>query len=392
MKKSVRDIDVKGKRVLVRVDFNVPLREGEVADDTRIRAALPTIRYLLEQGAQVILMSHLGRPKGKVVEGLRMDPVARRLSQLLGKPVSKLDDCIGDQVMKAVQEMGEGEVILLENTRFHPEEGANDPEFARELASLAHIFVNDAFGTAHRAHASTAGVARYLPAVAGFLLEKEIEFLSKALYAPEHPFVAILGGAKISDKIGVIEALLQRVDSLLLGGGMANTFLLAQGYGVGDSLVEADRVEDAKRLLKSTKLLLPLDLIIGDRFAADAQAKVMPAGEVPSGWRILDIGPSTVHLFQERLQGAQMVIWNGPLGVFEFPQFAEGTMAIARALADLEATTIIGGGDSAAAVVQAGVADRMSHVSTGGGAALEFLEGKELPGMAALDDRAESEA
>ena len=388
-KKTVKDINVTGKRVLVRVDFNVPLAEGKVADDTRLRAALPTIQYLLDQGAKVILMSHLGRPKGKVVEELRMDPVAERLSELLGRPVRKLDDCVGDAVKAAVAEMRPGDVILLENTRFHPEERKNDPQFAKKLAELADVFVNDAFGTAHRAHASTVGVAQYLPAVAGLLMEKELNFLGKALESPERPFVALLGGAKISDKIGVIENLLTRVDALLIGGGMANTFLKAQGYEVGQSLVEDESLGVAKELLERAgeKLILPVDAVVADRFAADAASKAVPVDEVPPDWRILDIGPRTVELFKEKLAEARTVVWNGPLGVFEFPKFAAGTEAIARFLADLEATTIIGGGDVVAAVRRAGVADRITHVSTGGGAALEFLEGKELPGVAALLDK-----
>jgi phosphoglycerate kinase len=394
-KKTIRDIDVKSKRVLARVDFNVPLATDpesgaiEVTDDTRIRAALPTIQYLLDQGAAVILMSHLGRPKGVVVEGLRMDPVAQRLSQLLGQPVRKLDDCVGPEVSQAVEEMAPGEVILLENTRFHAEETKNDAAFAQALASLGEVYVNDAFGTAHRAHASTEGVTHYLPAVAGFLMEKELTFLGRALTAPEHPFITILGGAKVSDKIGVIENLLPRVEGLLIGGGMANTFLKAQGYEVGESLVEDDKLEVARGLLAEAeaRLVLPVDVVIADAFSADAQRRTVGVDEVPSGWRILDIGPQTVALFKEKLAGAKTVVWNGPMGVFEFAPFAEGTQAIAGALAELEATIIIGGGDSVAAVEQAGVADKMTHISTGGGAALEFLEGKELPGMAALQDK-----
>ncbi|HDN79718.1 MAG TPA: phosphoglycerate kinase [Chloroflexi bacterium] len=388
-KKTIRDVDVKGKRVLVRVDFNVPLADGKVADDRRIRAALPTIQYLLDHGAAVILMSHLGRPKGKVVPELRMDPVAERLSQLLGQPVRKLDDCIGPEVEAAVRAMKPGDVILLENTRFHPEERKNDPEFARKLASLADLFVNDAFGTAHRAHASTVGVARYLPAVAGFLMERELRFLGQALESPERPFVALLGGAKISDKIGVIRNLLSKVDALLIGGGMANTFFKAQGYKVGDSLVEDEAIDTAKGLLDEAgdKLILPVDVVIADKVAPDAAVKTIKVGDVPAGWRILDIGPETVEFFKGKLQGARTVVWNGPMGVFEVEPFAKGTFAIAEALAELEgATVIVGGGDSAAAVEKAGVADRITHVSTGGGASLEFLEGKELPGVAALED------
>lgn len=389
MKKTVRDVKVEAKRVLVRVDFNVPLAEGKVTDDTRIRAALPTINYLLEHGAKVILMSHLGRPKGKVVDKLRLSAVPERLAELLGRPVRKLDDCVGRKVEAAVAEMRRGDVILLENTRFHPEEESNHPVYARELASLADIFVNDAFGAAHRAHASTVGVAEYLPSVAGFLMEKEITFLGKALAAPDHPFVAILGGAKISSKIGLIDNLLTKVDGLLIGGGMANTFLKAQGHDIGQSLVEDDSLDVARETLERAgeRLALPVDVVVADRFDAEADSKVVPVGQVPEDWRILDIGPETVELFKRKLAGAKTVVWNGPMGVFEFPRFAEGTFAIARFLADLEATTIIGGGDVVAAVGQAGVADRIAHVSTGGGASLEFLEGNPLPAVAALEDK-----
>ncbi|RLC64008.1 MAG: phosphoglycerate kinase [Chloroflexi bacterium] len=388
-KKTIRDVDVRGKRVLVRVDFNVPLKEGTVADDMRIRAALPTIQYLLDHEAAVILMSHLGRPKGKVVSELRMDPVAERLAELLGRPVKKLDDCVGPEVEAAVEAMRPGDVILLENTRFHPEERANDPEFARQLAGLAEIFVNDAFGSAHRAHASTEGVTHYLPAVAGFLMEKELEFLGRATENPEHPYVAILGGAKISDKIGVIENLLTKCDRLLIGGGMANTFFKAMGFEVGDSLVEDEAVETAGALIKQAGgvLVLPVDVVIADAFDNEANTRVVAPNEVTPGWRILDIGPKTVSTFESALGGAKTVVWNGPMGVFEMPNFAQGTFAVARLLAHLDAVTIIGGGDSAAAVRQAGVADKMTHVSTGGGASLEFLEGKVLPGVAVLEDK-----
>jgi len=379
-KKTIRDVDVRGKRVLVRVDFNVPLKEGAVADDTRIRAALPTVNYLLEQGAALILCSHLGRPKGKIVPELRMDPVATRLAELLGRPVKKLDDCVGPEVETAVKATQPGDVILLENTRFHPEERANDPEFARQLASLAEIYVNDAFGAAHRAHASTEGVTHYLPAVAGFLMEKELKFLGQATENPEHPYVAILGGAKISDKIGVVENLLKECDRLLIGGGMANTFFKAMDFEVGDSLIEEGAVEMAEALLKQAggTLVLPVDVVIADAFDNDARTRVVAPNEVPPGWRILDIGPKG---------GAKTVVWNGPLGVFEMPNFAKGTFALAQSLADLDAVTIIGGGDSAAAVRQAGLTARMTHVSTGGGASLEFLEGKVLPCVAVLEDR-----
>jgi phosphoglycerate kinase len=389
-KKTIRDVDVKGKRVLVRVDFNVPLAEGRVADDTRIRAAVPTIQYLLDNRATVILCSHLGRPKGQVVDDLKMDPIARRLSELLERPVAKLDDCIGPEVESAVGRAKPGDVLLLENTRFHPEEKGNAPAFAAQLAALADLYVNDAFGSAHRAHASTEGVAHYLPAVAGLLMERELAFLGGALAAPQHPFVAILGGAKISDKIGVIKNLIDRVDALLIGGGMANTFLKADGYDVAESLVEDSSLETARALLEEgeQKLILPVDVTVADRFDANAFTQVVTVGNVPPGWRILDIGVRTLELFQERLAGARTVVWNGPMGVFEFPKFAQGTEAVARMLAALpEAMTIIGGGDSAAAVQRAGLSDQMSHISTGGGASLEFLEGKVLPGVAALLDR-----
>jgi len=392
-KKTIRDVDVSGKRALVRVDFNVPLQEGTVADDTRIQAALPTIEYLLDRNAAVILMSHLGRPKGQIVPELRMDPVAARLSELLGRPVKKLDDCVGPEIEAAVQAMQPGEVVLLENTRFHPQEKANDPAFAAQLAALADVYVNDAFGAAHRAHASTEGVARAIrerggAAVAGLLMERELTFLGRAVENPEHPFVAILGGAKISDKISFVEELLERCDRLLVGGGMANTFFKAMGFGVGDSLVEEDAVPTAQALLKSSgsRLILPVDVVIADAFDNDARARVVAPNEVSSGWRILDIGPKTVTTFESALGGAKTVLWNGPLGVFEMPNFAEGTRAVARLLAGMEATTIIGGGESAAAVRQAGLADRMTHVPTGGGASLEFLEGKTLPAVAALDE------
>ena len=394
-KKTIHDVDVQDKRVIVRVDFNVPLESGEITDDTRIRAALPTIQYLLDHGAAVILMSHLGRPRGKVVEELRLNPVATRLSKLLAQMetrsnhVRKLDDCIGPEVKIAADSLKPGEVLLLENLRFHAGEEANDPALAQQLASLAHIYVNDAFGAAHRAHASTAGIADYLPAVAGLLMQREIQFLSQAVEAPDHPYVAILGGAKISDKIGVIETLLRKVEVLLIGGGMANTFLMAQGFELGDSLVEESSVSTAERLLSegSNKLVLPVDAIVADDFSAGANSLVVGVDQVPVGWRILDIGPNTVDLFRAKLMGARTVVWNGPMGVFEFEPFSRGTRAIAEALAGIEATTIIGGGDSVAAIQQAGLADKMTHISTGGGASLEFLEGKELPGIGALDDK-----
>ena len=389
-KKTIRDIQVAGKRVLVRVDFNVPLdKAGNITDDTRIRAALPTIQYLCDKDAKVILCSHLGRPKGKVTEEFRLTHVAKRLSELLGAPVTRTDDCIGPEVEKTVAAMKPGDVLLLENLRFHAEEEANDAGFAKKLASLADLYVNDAFGTAHRAHASTEGVTHYLPGVAGFLMERELNFLGKALAAPTRPFVAILGGAKVSDKIGVIENLLPKVDQLIVGGGMANTFLRAQGYEVGASLLEADKIELARDLLKRAgqKLLLPVDVVVADDFKAEARHQTVAVNKVPAGWRILDIGPKSVEAFAPVLKKAKTVVWNGPMGVFEFPAFAAGTVAIAKALASTDATTIIGGGDSAAAVEQAGVADKITHISTGGGASLEFLEGKVLPGVAALQDK-----
>lgn len=394
-KKTIRDIDLEGRRVLVRVDFNVPFdARQQITDDTRIRAALPTIRYLLDQKAAVILMSHLGRPKGQPVESMRLTPVARRLSDLLGLPVEMAPDCIGPQVTDMVRELLPGQVLLLENLRFHKEEEQNDPDFARQLADLGEIYVNDAFGSAHRAHASTEGVTRYLPSVAGFLMEKEINFLGSALEHPKRPFAAIIGGAKVSDKITVLDRLIGMVDVLLIGGGMANTFLKAEGHEVGDSLVENEKLDVARDLLAKARqrqlaFVLPIDVVIAARFAADADHKTVPADAVPSGWRILDIGERTIAAFREHLSDAQTIIWNGTLGVAEMPAFAKGTDAIISILAELTkrgATTIIGGGDSAAAVEQAGAADKMTHVSTGGGASLEFLEGRTLPGVAALQD------
>ncbi len=390
-KKTVRDIDIRGKRVLVRVDFNVPLKDGQVGDDTRIRAALPTIRYLLEGGAAVVLMSHLGRPKG-VDEKLRLAPVGARLGELLGRPVLALRGCIGPEVEEAVLATPPGHVVLLENLRFHPEEEKNDPTFAQQLARLGEVYVNDAFGTAHRAHASTEGVAHYLPAVAGFLMEQELDALGRALQDPARPFVAILGGAKISDKIGVIRKLLGTADALLIGGGMANTFLKAQGYAVGDSLVEEEAVTTAKEILAQVcdcgqDFFLPVDVVVADRFDAAAAHKRVPVDQVPEGWRILDIGPRTVDMFRDALRGAKLVLWNGPMGVFEFPTFAAGTKAVAQAVADSGAYSVVGGGDSVAALQQLGVADKIGHLSTGGGASLEFLEGKLLPGVEILLDR-----
>lgn len=391
-KMTVSDLDMAGKRVLVRVDFNVPLQDGEVADDTRIRAALPTIEYLRRQGARVILVSHLGRPKGKVVEELRMAPVARRLSQLLGTEVKMVPACVGPEVEAAAAQLKDGEVLLLENIRFYPGEEKNDPEFAKQLAAIADAYVNDAFGTAHRAHASTVGVAQLLPAAAGFLMQKELEYLGRALENPERPFLAILGGAKVSDKIGVIRNLLPKVDAIAIGGGMAYTFLKAQGYEVGKSIVDEERLELAKELMAEAKqrgvtFLLPVDVVVADKFAPDAARKVVDVSEIPADWQGLDIGPKTRKLFAKEISRAKTIVWNGPMGVFEWEPFAEGTAEIARAMAESDAVTIVGGGDSAAAVEKFGLADKMSHVSTGGGASLEFLEGKELPGVAVLKDR-----
>jgi phosphoglycerate kinase len=388
-KKTVVDIDVKGKRVLVRVDYNVPIKDGKVADDTRIVAAMPTLNYLLDHGAAVILCSHLGRPKGGPDPKYSLSPVADYLSGLLGRRVAFAEDCIGPKAEAAAKALKPGDVLLLENTRFHPEEEKNDLEMARQMASLADVYVNDAFGSAHRAHSSTEGVARYLPAVAGFLMEKEIQYLGQAIANPKRPFVAILGGAKISDKIGVIRHLLTTADQVLIGGGMANTFFKAQGYPVGDSLVEEDALETARELVKegSNKLRLPVDIVIGDSFDNDAKKKVMAMSPIPDGWRILDIGPNTVAAYSKTIQTAGTVVWNGPMGVFEFPNFAEGTFGIARAVAESEATSIIGGGDSVAAINQSGLSNKITHISTGGGASLEMLEGLVLPGVAALQDK-----
>ena len=395
-KKTIRDIQVAGKRVLVRVDFNVPLdAELHITDDTRIKAAIPTIQYLLDQGAAVILMSHLGRPKGQVVDSMRLTPVAKRLSELLGRPVQMAADCVGPEVEALAKALRPGQVLLLENLRFHKEEEKNDLDFARQLASLGEIYVNDAFGTAHRAHASTEGVTHYLPGVAGFLMEKEINFLGSALENPRRPFAAIIGGAKVSDKIAVLERLINMVDVLLIGGGMANTFLKAQGYEIGDSLFEEGKVDVARDLLtkahqRDLKFLLPTDVVIADRFAADATSKVVAIDQVSRDWRIMDIGPETITAFSRALEGAQTIVWNGSLGVAEMPAFARGTVALIEILAERTkdgATTIIGGGDSAAAVDQVGAADQMTHVSTGGGASLELLEGRVLPGVAALQDK-----
>lgn len=388
-KKTIRDIDMKGKRVLVRVDFNVPVKDGKVGDDTRIRAALPTIEYLLENDAALILCSHLGRPKGQPLPEFSLKPVADRLAELLDKPVSFAEDCIGSKAEETAESLESGDVLLLENTRFHAGETKNDPEMAKQLASLAEVFVDDAFGTAHRAHASNVGVADYLPAVAGFLLEKEIKYLGQAVADPEKPFVAILGGAKISDKIGVIKNLLAKADNILIGGGMANTFFKAEGYPVGDSLVEDDALDTAKEILADAgpKFRLPVDVVIADKFEADADHKTMSTGPIPDGWRILDIGPETTTHYAKIIKEAKTIVWNGPMGVFEFPEFAKGTLGIAQAAAESDAVTIVGGGESVAAVKQSGLADKITHISTGGGASLEMLEGLTLPGVAALQDK-----
>lgn len=392
---AVDQLPVEGKRVLVRVDFNVPLSEdGTITDDTRIRAALPTIQHLLDRGAAVILMSHLGRPKGQVVESLRLDPVADRLGELLGRPVRKVNDCVGPEAEAAAQALKPGEVLLLENLRFHPEEEKNDAAFAQKLASLADAYVNDAFGAAHRAHASTEAVARLLPSAAGFLMLKEIQIMGGALENPNRPFLAILGGAKVSDKIGVIQNLLDKVDVLAIGGGMGYTFLKAKGYEVGQSLLDEERVELARQLIqqaeaKQVRLLLPVDVVVASEISPDAETQVVPADRIPADKQGLDIGPETAKLLADEVRKARTIIWNGPLGVFEVEPFARGTRAVAMAMAQADAVTIIGGGDSAAAVEQMGVAHRMTHVSTGGGASLEFLEGKTLPGVAALAARTE---
>lgn len=392
-KKTIRDIDLKGKKVFVRCDFNVPMNEErEITDNTRIVAALPTIKYLLEQKCKIILASHLGRPKGEVKPEYSLAPVAKELSRLLNKEVIMAKDVIGPDATEKAKNLKEGEILLLENVRFHREETDNDPEFSKKLAEMAEIFVNDAFGTAHRAHGSTTGIASYLPAVSGFLIEKELKFLGDALNNPERPFVAILGGAKVSDKIGVIDSLLEKVDTLIIGGGMAYTFFKAQGYEVGKSLCELDKLELAKELMekaktKGVKLMLPVDTKVGKEFKEDTESKTVKYTEIPADWEGFDIGKETIKMFTEELKKAKTVVWNGPLGLFEFPQFAIGTNAIAKVLSEIDATTIIGGGDSAAAVEKAGLADKMTHISTGGGASLEFLEGKKLPGIEALLDK-----
>ena len=388
-KRTVKDIQpLQGKRVLVRVDFNVPLKNGTITDDTRIRAALPTINYILSNGASAVLMSHLGRPKG-VDPSQSLKPVAARLGELLGKTIKFADDCVGAATEEQAKALKSGEVLLLENLRFHKEEEKNDPNFAKQLAVLGDVYVDDAFGSAHRAHASVEGVTHFLPSAAGFLMEKEINFLGGVLENPEHPLVAILGGAKISDKLPVIRNLLPLADVLIIGGGMANTFLKAEGYEMGDSLVENDALDQARELLGccSGKLMLPVDAVVADAFSNEANSQVVTVGGVKPGWRILDIGPTTISRYTDALRDAKMVVWNGPMGVFEFSKFAAGTTEVAKAVAAASAVTVIGGGDSVAAVEKAGVADKITHISTGGGASLEFLEGKTLPGVAALPDK-----
>ncbi len=391
-KLSIDDLDLKDKRVLIRVDFNVPLDKGKVTDDTRIRASLPTIRRVLEQRGKAILISHLGRPKGEIKEELRLIPVAERLEKLLKRRVKKLNDCVGEEVKKAVSELRGGEVILLENLRFHKEEEENDPEFAKQLANLADIFINDAFGTAHRAHASTVGVTKFLPSACGYLLKKEIEYLGKVLSNPERPFIVILGGAKVSTKIGVIKNLFGKVDIFIFGGGMAYTFFKARGVEIGRSLVEEDKIELAKEILieairKGIPILLPIDHVVADKIATDAKVKVVQRLGIPPDWQAVDIGPATITKFGHAINKGRTILWNGPLGISEIEPFSKGTFAIAKLLAESKATTVIGGGDSAAAIAKIGLADKMNHVSTGGGASLEFLEGKKLPGVVALSEK-----
>jgi len=393
-KKTVEDIEVQGKRVLLRVDFNVPLNinTGAISDDSRIRASLPTIKYLVDHKAKVIICSHLGRPEGKVVESLRMAPIAERLSQLMGLPVSTASDCIGQEVESKVKKLKEGDILVLENLRFHPEEEADDTKFARKLAKLADIYVNDAFGTAHRAHASTVGVAKYLPAVAGFLMKKELEVMEKLLHDPERPSACLIGGAKVSDKMELLQNMLRKVDVLLVGGGMAATFLKTQGYEVGHSLIEDDKLGLAKRLLQEAKewgvpFLLPVDAVVAEEIRVGAPTKVVPIASIPSGSHIVDIGPQTTELFFGELRKCRTIMWNGPMGIYEIPEFAQGTRSIAGFLSSLNATTIIGGGSSAEVVQEMGLTDKMTHVSTGGGASLRFLEGAILPGVQVLLDK-----
>ncbi len=388
-KKTVRDIDIKGKRVIMRVDFNVPMDKGVVTDDKRIKAALPTIKYVLEQGASLLLMSHLGRPKAGPDPEFSLKAAAEVLAGLLGKAVIMAPDCVGPEVEKMVAALKPGQVMMLENTRFYPGEEKNDLDLAKKMAALGDVYVNDAFGSAHRAHSSTEGIARFLPAVSGFLMEQELEYLGRAVSNPEHPYIAILGGAKISDKIMVVETLLSKCDKLIIGGGMANTFMAAQGLNMQDSLVESTSLETAKAILSrvADKLVLPVDAVVADKFDAEANSQVVDVDKIPAGWRMLDVGPKTLELYKKTLSGAKLIVWNGPVGVFEFPKFAEGTFGLAKLLAESGAITVIGGGDSASAVKKAGLAKQMTHVSTGGGASLEFLEGRELPGVAALNNK-----
>jgi phosphoglycerate kinase len=388
-KKTVRDIDLKNKRVVMRVDFNVPMDKGVVTDDKRIKAALPTIKYVLEQGASLMLLSHLGRPKGGFDPEFSLKAAADVLAGLLGRPVAMAPDCVGAEVEKMAAALVPGDVLMLENTRFHAGEEKNDLELAKQMAALGDVYVNDAFGSAHRAHSSTEGIARFLPAVSGFLMEQELEYLGRAVSNPEHPYIAILGGAKISDKILVVETLLSKCDRLIIGGGMANTFLAASGVNMQDSLVETASIETAKAILSrvADKLVLPVDAVIADKFDAEANSQVVDIGNIPAGWRMLDVGPKTLEIYKKTLAGAKLIVWNGPVGVFEFPKFAVGTFALAKMLAESGAITVIGGGDSASAVKKAGLAKQMTHVSTGGGASLEFLEGRELPGVAALNNK-----
>ncbi|BFH66052.1 MAG: phosphoglycerate kinase [Paenibacillus dendritiformis] len=391
-KKSVRDIDVKGKRVFVRVDFNVPLEDGKITDDTRIRETLPTIQYLAEQGAKIILASHLGRPKGEVVESMRLTPAANRLSELLGKPVKKLDESIGEQVQAEINRMNDGDIVVLENVRFHKGEEKNDPELAKAFAALADVYVNDAFGAAHRAHASTEGIAHHLPAVSGLLMEKELSVLGKALSNPERPFTSIIGGSKVKDKIDVINKMLEISDNVIIGGGLAYTFFKAQGYEIGKSLCDNEKldvalgfIEKAKQLGK--KFYLPVDIVVTDDFSADANTKVVSVDEIPADWEGIDIGPKTREIYADVIKNSKLIVWNGPMGVFEIEPFSHGTRAVAQACAETEGYTVIGGGDSAAAVEKFHLKDKMDHISTGGGASLEFMEGKQLPGVVALNDK-----
>ncbi|KUF32485.1 MULTISPECIES: phosphoglycerate kinase [Lysinibacillus] len=391
-KKTMKDIDVKGKRVFVRVDFNVPMADGAITDETRIRAAIPTIEYLVEQGAKVILASHLGRPKGEVKEDMRLTAVGVRLAQLMGKPVTKLDESIGQVVEEAVASMHDGDLLLLENVRFHAGEEKNDPTLAQQFAQLADIYVNDAFGAAHRAHASTEGIAKHIPAVSGFLMQKELDVLGKALSNPEHPFTAIIGGAKVKDKIGVIESLLEKVDHLIIGGGLSFTFIKAQGYDIGKSLLEEDKIELAKSFIEKAKakgvqLHMPVDAVVANEFSQDAETQIVDVDAIPADWMGLDIGPKTAANYAEVIKNSKLIIWNGPMGVFEMDKFANGTKTVADAMATTAGYTVIGGGDSAAAVEKFEVADKMDHISTGGGASLELMEGKELPGIVALNDK-----